>query len=148
MLFTSVRVRPWREPLSRSSSGRVTVGPPSFFDTVIGATTARGNVPFGPLTPTQEPSQAPSPPAGTPTSRRWPPRHRRARRRAFFRCATCQFSLSGLGLPDVGEDFPTHALLVGLTVGQQALAGRDDRHAEATEHLGQARVLGVHPQTG
>src|SRR5689334_6034768 len=58
------------------------------------------------------------------------------------------FSSPGFRLPDVGEDFPTHALLVRLTVGQQALAGRDDRHAQATEDLGQAGALRVHAQTG
>src|SRR4051795_12699167 len=54
----------------------------------------------------------------------------------------------GLSSPDVGEDFPTHALRVGLTVGQQPLAGRDDRDAEAAEHLRKRRVLGVHAQAG
>src|SRR3954469_10036864 len=50
--------------------------------------------------------------------------------------------------PDVGEDFPTHALLVGLAVGQQALAGRDDRDTQAAEHLRETRVRGVDPQAG
>src|SRR5215213_3691425 len=54
--------------------------------------------------------------------------------------------LVGLWSPDVGEDFSAHALLVCLTVGQQSLAGRDDRDAQTTEHLWQAGVLGVHPQ--
>src|SRR5919107_798978 len=54
----------------------------------------------------------------------------------------------GLSSPDVGEDFPTHALLVGLTVGEQPLAGRDDRDAEAAEHLRETGVLGVDAQTG
>jgi hypothetical protein len=54
----------------------------------------------------------------------------------------------GFRLPDVGENFPTHALLVGLAVGEQPLAGRDDRDAEATEDLGQAGALRVDAQTG
>src|SRR5207342_1965547 len=58
------------------------------------------------------------------------------------------YLLLGPSSPDVGEDFPTHALLVGLAVGQQALAGRDDRHAEATEDLGQTGVLRVHAEAG
>src|SRR4029079_7737071 len=49
-------------------------------------------------------------------------------------------------LPDVGEDFPTHALLVGLAVGQQALAGRDDRDTQSAEHLRKAGALGVDPE--
>src|SRR5205823_2548702 len=54
--------------------------------------------------------------------------------------------LPGLSSPDVGEDFPTHALLVGLPVGEQPLAGRDDRDTKAAEHLGQTGVLGVDAQ--
>src|SRR5690606_25686983 len=47
----------------------------------------------------------------------------------------CLFPLSVSSLPDVGEDFPTYALLVCLAVGQEALARRDDRDTEAAEHL-------------
>ncbi|KPC70532.1 hypothetical protein ADL26_16790, partial [Thermoactinomyces vulgaris] len=36
-------------------------------------------------------------------------------------------------LPDVGEDFPTHALLLRLLAGQEAVRSGDDRHAEATD---------------
>src|SRR5690348_17010805 len=57
-------------------------------------------------------------------------------------------SSPGFRLPDVGEDFPTYALLVGLAVGQQALAGRDDRDTQATEDLGQRGALRVDAQTG
>src|SRR3954452_1697540 len=51
-------------------------------------------------------------------------------------------------LVDVGEDFPTHALLVGLAVGQQAARRRDDRDAEATEDLGEVASLRVDAQAG
>src|SRR6476661_7870818 len=53
-----------------------------------------------------------------------------------------------VSLPDVGEDFPTHALLVCLAVGQQTVRRRQDRDAEATENLGQVRRLGVDAQAG
>src|SRR6476659_1275235 len=135
MLLTSVRVRPCRARLSRSSSGRVTVRTPSSFDTVIGVTTVWLRVPLGPLTVTREPSIATSTPEGT-TTCILPMRDMSV------------LSFSGLGLPDVGEDFPTHALLVRLAVGQQTLAGGDDRDAQTTEDLGQAGALGVDPETG
>src|SRR5919202_6836136 len=50
--------------------------------------------------------------------------------------------------PDVGEDFPAHALLVGLPVGEQTGRRRQDRDAEAAEHPRQVGRLGVHPQAG
>src|SRR4028119_1382925 len=50
--------------------------------------------------------------------------------------------------PDVGEDFPTYALAVGLTVGEQSMGRGDDRHSEAAEHLGQVRRLRVHAEAG
>ena len=40
------------------------------------------------------------------------------------------------GLPHVGEDFPAHALLVGLTVREQTGGGGQDGDAEAAEHPG------------
>src|SRR5882757_2481801 len=49
--------------------------------------------------------------------------------------------------PDVGEDFPTHALHARLPVGQQTGRRGDDRHAEAAEDLGQVRRLRIDPQT-
>src|SRR5699024_3137948 len=58
---------------------------------------------------------------------------------------TRHFSLSPL--PDVGEDFPAHLLLGGLTVGQQALARGADVHAQAAEDVRQVGGLRVHAQT-
>src|SRR5215212_1114022 len=52
------------------------------------------------------------------------------------------------GSPDEGEDFPAHALLVGLPVGEQARGRRQDRDAQAAQHPGQVGRLGVHPQAG
>src|SRR4028119_1511560 len=55
--------------------------------------------------------------------------------------------LPGPWSPDVGENFSAYALVVGLTIGQQALRRGDDRHAEPAEDLGQSGRLRVHPQT-
>src|SRR4029079_653154 len=63
-------------------------------------------------------------------------------------CQCATFAGPRSWLPDVGEDFPTYTLAIGLSVGEQALAGRDDRDAEAAEHLGQRGVLRVHAQAG
>src|SRR5262245_11511732 len=134
MLLTRVRVSPCSDLLSRSSSGRLTSRTPSPFSTVIGDATLWVRVPLGPLTVTTLPSIWTSTPAGTGTG--------------SLPMRDIAVSPPGLSSPDVGEDFPTHALLVGLTVGEQPLAGRDDRDAEAAEHLREAGVLGVDAQTG
>src|SRR5690606_3303671 len=89
------------------------------------------SVPFGPLTVTSAPSIVTSTPAGTGTGT-LPMRD--------------MVSPLGLGLPDVGEDFPTYALRGGLPVGQQAGGRGQDRHAEAAEHLGQVGRLCVDAQ--
>src|SRR3954447_17898752 len=134
MLLTRVRVSPCSDLLTRSSSGRLTSRTPSPCSTVIGAATVWDRVPLGPLTVTRAPSIWTSTPVGTWTG--------------SLPMRDIAVSPPGLSSPDVGEDFPTHALLVGLTVGEQPLAGRDDRDAEAAEHLGQAGVLGVDAQPG
>src|SRR6476469_9676506 len=133
MLLISDRVSPCRARLSRSSLGRLTSRAPSPFSTVMGAATVWLRVPLGPLTVTVWAFTCTSTPDGTGTGSlpmrdiAIPP---------------------GSWSPDVGEDFPTHTLAVGLTVGEQPLAGRDDRDTEAAEHLGQRGVLGVHAQAG
>src|SRR6187200_3025055 len=134
MLAIRVRDSPCRDLLSRSSLGRATsMTPSSPRLTVIGAATLWLRVPFGPFTVTRRSSTATSTPDGT----------------GMGSLPIRDISLSCLSrLPDVGEDFPTHALLVRLAVGEQALARGDDRDAESAEHLGQARVLGVHAQAG
>src|SRR6478735_1772985 len=133
MLLTRVRLRPWRALLWRSSSGRLTSRTPSPFSIVIGLARVWLRVPLGPFTVTTGPSIATSTLDGTAIGS-LPIRD--------MSSTPSQFSSS----PDVGEDFPTHALLVGLAVGQQALARRDDRDAQAAEHLRETRVLGVDPQ--
>src|SRR5690348_8454676 len=126
MLAIRVRVRPCLERLSRSSSGRFTsMVPSSARSTVMGATTVWVRVPLGPFTVTRRSSSVTSTPDGTGMGS--------LPMRDILR------SPLGPSLPDVGEDFPTHALLVCLAVGQQALAGRDDRDTEAAEHPGKAR---------
>src|SRR5690606_8119050 len=136
MLSIRVRVSPCRALLSRWSSGRLTsIVPSSARSTVIGAATLCVRVPLGPFTVTTFWSNATSTPDGT------------AMGSLPIRDMSCLL-LVGPSSPDVGEDFPTHALLVGLAVGQQALAGGDDRHAEATEDLRQSGRLRVDAQTG
>src|SRR3954468_20668566 len=137
MLLISDRVSPCRARLSRSSLGRFTSRAPSPFSTVMGAATAWVRVPLGPLTVTMFAWTCTSTPDGTGTGS-LPMRD----------IASTSASSSCSGSPDVGEDFPTYTLAVGLTVGEQALAGRDDRDTEAAEHLGQRGVLGVHAQAG
>src|SRR5919112_94946 len=135
MLAMSVRVSPCSDLLSRSSLGRTTsMVPSSVRATVIGFLTVWLRVPLGPFTVTRLSARVTSTPDGT----------------AMGSLPMRDMLMSPLGpsSPDVGEDFPTHALLVRLAVGQQALARRDDRDAQAAEHLGQAGVLGVHPETG
>src|SRR6188768_2006609 len=135
MLAMRVRVRPCSERLLRSSSGRFTSSAPSSArSTVIGAATVCESVPLGPLTVTVLDSTVTSTPDGTTTGS------------LPIRDIACLLLV--LVSPDVGEDFPTHALRVRLTVGEQPLAGRDDRDAEAAEHLGQAGALGVDAQAG
>src|SRR6188768_518369 len=135
MLAMSVRESPCSDLLSRSSLGRTTsMAPSSPRVTVIGAATLWLKVPFGPLTVTRRSSSATSTPDGTVMGS------------LPMRDMLCLLSVSSL--PDVGEGFPTHALLVCLAVGQQALARRDDRDAQAAQHLRQAGVLGVDAQAG
>src|SRR5215475_12773007 len=113
--------------ISPSSDGLVTVITPSSCLTSIGTATCMLNVPFGPFTVTSRPLIDTSTPEGTVTGIR-PIRD------------------IGTPLPDVGEDFPAHALLLGLPVGHQARRGRDDRDAETAEDPRQVVLAGVHPQ--
>src|SRR5215210_3523851 len=121
-----------RARLMRSSSGRLTSRTPSLFATVIGVATVCDRVPLGPLTVTSWSSMATSTPDGTSIG--------------SLPIRDMSVSSSGLSSPDVGEDFPTYALLVGLAVGQQTLARGDDRDPQAAEHARQAGGLGVDPQ--
>src|SRR3954469_3392009 len=131
MLAMRVRDRPCRARFWRSSLGRCTSSVPSSSRwTLMGAATVWLSEPLGPLTLTVCPSMATSTPPGTAIGSR-PIR-----------------DIFAAPLPDVGEDFPTHALLVRLLVGQQPGGRRDDRDAQATEHLGQGVRLRVHPQAG
>src|SRR3954451_4633400 len=96
----------------------------------MGVATVWLSEPLGPLTLTVCPSMATSTPPGTAIGSR-PIR-----------------DIFAAPLPDVGEDFPTHALLVRLLVGEQPGGGGDDRHAQTAEHLGQGGGLRVDPQDG
>src|SRR3954451_6423604 len=142
MLAISVRVSPCSEREVRSSSGRATaIWPSSPRATVIGDATVWLRVPLGPFTVTtlllSTASRLTSTPDGTGIGSL--PMRDMCVLSSCLRCSARS--------PDVGEDFPTHALLVRLAVGQQALARRDDRDAEATQHPGQVRRLRVDAQT-
>src|SRR5882757_4957723 len=98
----------------------------------MGAATVCWSVPFGPFTVMAAPAIVTSTPEGT----------------AIGSLPIRDISLSPFRLPDVGEDFPTHALLGGLTVCQQAGGRRDNRDAETAENLRHPRRLRVHAQPG
>src|SRR5215467_11529588 len=103
---------------------------PSSRTTSMGSATVCCRVPFGPCTVTWRPSISTCTPPGMVTGSR------------------PILDIAAPPLPDVGEDFPAHAALLGLLVGQQPAGGGDDRHAEAAEHLGQVVLLRVHAQAG
>src|SRR5680860_40943 len=132
MLASRVRVSPCSDRDTRSSFGKATsIAPPSPSATVMGSATVWVRVPLGPFTVTRRPSMLTSTPDGTGTG-----------------SLPMRDMLLLSRLPDVGEDFPAYTLLVGLPVGQQAGRRRDDRDAEASQHPGQVRGLGVDAQTG
>src|ERR1700739_1214300 len=130
MLAISVRDRPCSARTEPSSLGLVTLMTPSSRTTSIGSATVCFSVPFGPCTVTSRPSKVTSTPLGMVTGSR------------------PIFDIAAPPLPDVGEDFPAHAPLLGLLVGQQPTGGGDDRHAEAAQDPGQVVLLRVHPQAG
>src|ERR1700722_13530969 len=101
MLAISDRDSPCSARTSPSSLGLVTLMTPSSSLTSMGAGTSRLSWPLGPLTLTLRLSMTTSTPLGTVTGNR-PIR-----------------DIAG-SLPDVGEDFPTHALPLCLLVGHQA----------------------------
>src|SRR6516164_6697901 len=128
MLAISVRDRPCSARTEPSSLGLVTLMTPSSRTTSMGSATVWLSVPFGPCTVTSRPSMVTCTPLGMVTGSR------------------PILDIAAPLLPDVGEDFPAHAALLGLLVGQQPAGGGDDRHAEAAEHPGQAVLLRVDPQ--
>src|SRR5919202_3436509 len=135
MLAIRLRVSPCSAFDVRSSSGRRTSTVPSSCATSIGAATEWVSSPLGPLTVTCRPSMATSTPPGTGIGS------------LPMRDMLLLLSLDPKS-PDEGEDFPAHALLVGLPVREQARGRRQDRDAEAAQHAGQVGRLGVHPQAG
>src|SRR5699024_9281462 len=134
MVNTRVRVRPGRARLACSSSGRrATTEPSSSRSTVTRSGTWSGSSPMGPVTVTVQASMVTfctAAGAGTGPNP--------------MRDIVVLLSRS----PDVGEDFPTHALLGSLPVGQEAGGCGQDRHAQSSEDPGQFGGLGVHAQAG
>src|SRR5918997_5595663 len=131
MLATRVRERPCSSLALRSSLGRLTTSSPPSCETVMGSETVCESSPLGPLTLTVWPVMVMSTPAGTGIDLR-----------------PIRDMFLSLQLPDEGEDFPAHAPLAGLPVGQQPLGRRNDRDAQAAEHPREPVRLGVNPQTG
>src|SRR5690554_5477409 len=112
MLASRVRVRPCRARDSRSSSGRATLRAPSSCSTVMGAGTECSRDPLGPFTVTSAPLMVTSTPAGTGTGS----------------LPIRDIGVSPFRLPDVGEDFAAHTLVLRLTVSQEAGGGGQDGH--------------------
>src|SRR5277367_761602 len=104
------------------------MAPSSLRATAMGSATVKSKEPLGPLTATCWPSIVTSTPAGTGTG-------------------LLPIRDMATPSPHVREDFAAHALSGGLTVGQQARGGRDDRHPQAAEHAWQAGGFRVHPQS-
>src|SRR5215469_5426946 len=127
MLAISDLDRPCSALTSPSSDGLVTVITPSACLTSIGAATSMLRLPFGPFTVTSRPSMVTSTPDGTTTGIR------------PIRDIVCL-------LPDVSEDFPAYALLLGLPVGHQAARRGNDRDAETAEHPRQVVLARVDPK--
>ena len=96
--------------------------------TSMGLATVSASSPFGPLTATSWPSIVMVDASGDVDGESSNTRHVR--------------------LPHVGEDFPTHALLLGLAVGEQTGGGGQDGDAEATEDRGDLGRLRVDAQAG
>src|SRR5258708_12836704 len=101
MLAISVRDSPCRARTGPSSLGRMTRRTVSSLTTWIGSATVSFSSPLGPLTLTALPSIAMSTPLGMGMGRR-PMR---------------DMLLSPFPLPDEGEDFPPHPLLLRLPAG-------------------------------
>src|SRR5215475_15090047 len=129
MLAISERDKPCSARISPSSLGRVTVMTPSAFETSIGGVTSTLSSPFGPFTLTWRPLMATSTPLGIVMGIR-PIR-----------------DIAG-SLPDVGEDFPAHALLLRLLIRHEAGGRRDDRDAQAAQHARQVVLARIDPQAG
>src|SRR6478672_8287257 len=125
MLFTSVRVSPWRLLWSFSSPGRVTrISSPSRVTAMIGGR-SRVSVPLGPVTVMRRPSIATSTPDGTGTGRR---------------------PIRLIGSPHVRQDLAAELGLVGLGAGHDPARGADDDDAEAAQDPRDLRLARVHAQ--
>src|SRR4029077_8222651 len=128
MLLTSERTRPCSARFSRSSSGRSTMISAPSWRTEMSPGRRRSRVPLGPFTVSSRPEMVISTPLGTGTGER-PTRD----------IATAS--------PHEAQDLATDVAGPCFAVGHQALAGRHDGHAQAAEHPGDLRGVGVHPET-
>src|SRR4029079_4596446 len=129
MLFTSVRVRPWRCLWVFCSVGRVTTRLSSSRLTLMSGCSSRVRVPLGPFTVSRRPSIVTSTVEGTAMGRR-PIRD------------------MSIGLPDEREDFAAELGLAGLRAGHDPLARADDDDAQAAEDPRDVGLAGVDPEAG
>src|ERR1700748_2900401 len=130
MLAISVRDSPCSARTGPSSFGLVTLISPSSRSTSMGSATGACRAPCGPCTVPCRTSISTCARLGMVTGTR------------------PILDIAAPPLPDVGEDFPAHAALLGLLVGQQPARRGDDRHAEAAQDLGQVLLLRVHAPPG
>src|SRR5438270_682246 len=87
----------------------------------------RASVPFGPFTVTSSPARVTSTPEGT---------------------GMGLFPIRDIRSPHETEDLAADPALARLAIGHEALAGRENGHAEAAQHTRQAVGLGVDAQPG
>src|SRR6266540_1003642 len=118
MLAKRVRVSPCSERCRRSSEGRSTRTVPFSMTIRMSAWKVCSRVPLGPFTDTRDPSTPTSTPEGM-----------------VMGCLPIR-DISLPRLPDVRENFPAHAKLLGLAVGQHSSRSGQDSDAQPAQHPG------------
>src|SRR5579871_2772137 len=118
MLAIRLRVRPWSERLSRSSSGRVTRTAflPSSYSTFMARWGASSSLPLGPSTKTLPPSRRTLTPAGTATG-----------------CLPMRDIFASRS-PDRAEEFAAQPLGPRPPVAHHAAAGAEHADPQPVEH--------------
>src|SRR5690606_4475455 len=122
MLLTSDRTSPCSARFSRSSSGRSTTSVSPSWRTVMAPGRSRSSTPLGPRTVMCRPATDTSTPLGT---------------------GMGDLPTRDMGSPHEAQDLAADVALARLAVGEQALAGREDRDAQPAEDprdLGGPRV--------
>ena len=139
MLATSERDSPCSARWRRSSSGRVTTSSSPSWVMVMPVGSSRSSWPWGPLTLTELPLRVTVTLEGTGMGER-PMRDIRPHP------VLVPERGGHSALPDMAEHLAAQMLPPGLTVGHQALAGREHGHAHPTQHARDAVGAGVNAQ--